>query len=243
MDLRRTVTGALAWAGLVIVIGVPSADLVLSKFRTDSAATVTPEAIKAPEKPGASAATAAAGLMPPATAASSVAVEPAKATRPSIPAAVASATSDAAASGDASTDPVQEYLATHKTLPSYLTPGKSRAAENAPAPAADSKPAGSKPGAVPLLEEDAPPSAATAAARVPAADAGQAAAPVASVATTGGAASGAVPVPKPAPARPKPQASRTVTEADLKDWKSGSLEDYLRSHGLLSAAPADQTGN
>ena len=43
------------------------------------------------------------------------------------------------------------------------------------------------------------------------------------------------PVPMPASARPKPQAlTPTVTEADLKDWKSGSLEDYLKAHGLLA---------
>jgi len=43
------------------------------------------------------------------------------------------------------------------------------------------------------------------------------------------------PIPMPATARPRPQSvAQTVTEADLKDWKSGTLEDYLRAHGLLA---------
>jgi hypothetical protein len=43
-----------------------------------------------------------------------------------------------------------------------------------------------------------------------------------------------VPLPQPAPVRVAHVVDRTVTEADLKDWKSGTLEDYLRAHGLLS---------
>jgi hypothetical protein len=48
----------------------------------------------------------------------------------------------------------------------------------------------------------------------------------------------APPVPMPASARPTGDAPATVTEADLKGWKSGSLEDYLREHGLLNGANA-----
>jgi len=45
----------------------------------------------------------------------------------------------------------------------------------------------------------------------------------------------------PVSARPKIAPAQTVTEADLKDWKSGTLEDYLRQHNLLSNASANQS--
>jgi hypothetical protein len=52
------------------------------------------------------------------------------------------------------------------------------------------------------------------------------------------------PVPMPASARPAaPAGGATATEADLKDWKSGSLEDYLRQRGLLSQSAPPPAGN
>ncbi|HTJ57088.1 MAG TPA: hypothetical protein VL418_05930 [Devosiaceae bacterium] len=133
------------------------------------------------------------------------------------PVAVAATEAPPAASAPpVSQNPVKDYLATNKALPSYITsaPSKPVAATETP------QPNSLTPAAQRLATRfDSAPSPGRA-----------------SGAATSGVASEpqSVPLPQPAPVRVAHVVDRTVTEADLKDWKSGTLEDYLRAHGLLS---------
>ena len=172
--------GALAWAGLVFVIAVPSAEVVRSKLTPANANAATAVApVAAPTKAKPVVATAAPTAKP----------------SSSKPAPAGAATTDVADAPAVPADPIKDYLAEGKPLPDYITTGKA----SAPAAAAASQPA---PAALPTT------------------------------ATTTASA-------KPAVVRPKP----TVTEADLKDWKSGTLEDYLRQHGLLTDSAPVPAGN
>lgn len=187
MDLKRTVLGALAWAGLVFVIAVPSAEVVTSKVLHIGSAAEAVAPVAQPAKPKPVAAVVPADKPVPA--------------KPSQPASTPAPASDPAVAEAAPAppaDPIKDYLADGKPLPDYLTTGKA----SAPVAAASPQPA---PAALPR--------------------------PADAVAAT--------PAPKPAAARPKP----TVTEADLKDWKSGTLEDYLRQKGLLNESTNPSAGN
>lgn len=225
MELRRRVTGALAWAGLVLIVAVPSVELVRDKLFAKSAMTVTTAKAEAP-----------AVVVPikakpkPAVVVASTPVAPQPAVKPMIqPAApstvVASTTPPVESGGDA----VKDYLAANKKLPDYITGSTSTA------PAAQ-VPAQQLPTALPGTGD----SAATASpAPVFSAPAGgePAADQPTDVATIDAqpVVPDVPPIPMPATARPRPQAvGQTITEADLKDWKSGTLEDYLRAHGLLA---------
>jgi hypothetical protein len=124
---------------------------------------------------------------------------------------------------------VKDYLATGKTLPSYLTPS----ADGAPANPAPSAPTAPTLDTASVSTAAAP--AAGVAAAAPATITAVAAPPPPTV-IADDPAPVTPPVPMPASARPKGEPAAPVTEADLKDWKSGSLEDYLRQHGLLNGA-------
>ena len=236
MTIVRQVTGVLAWAGLVVVIAVPAAELVLSKLN----ALTSPEVATATVAPTPVAVTPAVPVaVKVATVPSqpvAVLVAPKPAGEPFVaPVAVAST----AVNGDsAPADPVKDYLASGKPLPSYLTPSAKGASTGpTPEPVASAAPAVVQ---TPVAATDALPAATdptttgtvsvtTQPAAAPEDDTTVAVAP---------------PVPMPASARPKIDPAATVTEADLKDWKSGSLEDYLRQHGLLNgAATAAPAGN
>ena len=217
--ISRKITGALAWTGLVIVIAVPAADVLLSKLAPPGSAVVGPTgqaATIAPFVPKAAA-------IKPATKPSTPVAEAPEPTPVQAPAAstqVAEQSSDLPA---APADPVQGYLATHKTLPSYITPDG-----NTPATA------GANPAAA---TQNAPPPTPTVAST------GSASVASSPVEDPGVAAPATAPKPMAAAARPKLQTVRPVTEADLKNWKSGTLEDYLRQHGLLNPSQAAPTGN
>jgi hypothetical protein len=221
MSLRRKVTGALAWAGLAIVIAVPAAETVSSKLvpADNNAAVVgagTPKtiAVIAPvpaTRPAAAIADAATEKAAPAVAeVAPTAVTPV----------AASAGSDSA---------LQQYLASGKKLPDYITTGSAH-----PAAASAAAPAQPEPAVLPAPAATATASVAPATATEPPTTAAETDAPAP-------AQQAAPPLPRPVKARPKP-VQPEVTDADLKDWKSGSLEDYLRQHGLLTGADSSQNG-
>ena len=207
--ISRKVTGVLAWTGLVIVVAVPSADALLSRFAPAETAVVAPgpaAAVKPAQTPVASTP----APKPAPVVAQTPAPAPVPMPAPAATPAAAPATVVAeqpAETPAAPADPVQDYLSSNKTLPSYITPaGK---------PAAAAQPAATVP--VPA------PSVATAS---PAEESQGASIPA------------AAPKPTAAAPKPRPQTTRPITEADLKGWKSGTLEDYLRQNGLLSTGSA-----
>lgn len=226
MELRRQLTGALAWAGLVLIIAVPSAEIVRAKFFSKDAVVVTSDVADTPVvtpavKPKPKPATVASTAPQPALKAITVPVTPI----------VVAPTNG----GDA----VKDYIAANKKLPDYITGSTS------------TKPVASAP--VQQLPAAVPAAAPTAVATIaPAPTTVVTPAPVTPTAVDPTSVASiepqpvipdVPPVPMPASARPKPQpVSPTVTEADLKDWKSGSLEDYLKAHGLLAASAANTDG-
>lgn len=238
MSLRRKVTGALAWVGLVIVVAVPAAELVSSRLVPMLTGGASANKLDEPAKP---AATPAAEPAP----AAAAAVAPAAESAAPAPAVVAAKPADepGAASNDTALD---EYLSSGRTLPGYLTPSKARgdAAKGGDTPAAapPATTSGDLPAAAPAATPPAPASAKPAVAAgsdLPRLDAEAPAETAPAAATPDVAAVPAVvPVPLPAKARPKPVVAPTVTEDEFRGWKSGSLEDYLKQQGLLSAEPA-----
>jgi hypothetical protein len=231
MELHRKLTGALAWAGLVIVITVPAAEAIMSKLLPEEgnvlpvAAPVTaPQADAAAEAPAVTvkpAAVTQVAVRPAPAAAEPIekvaATAPARTAAPAAPApdVKAPAKTTTVASGDSSA--LDAYLATGKQLPDYIRPRN-----EAPAPAATDAPSGAATATTSTVPEANDPAPAAQVASLPEPDQ---MAPVAPA---------SAPVPMPASARPAPPPQRVVTEADLKDWKSGSLEDFLRQQGLLS---------
>ncbi|MCZ4345761.1 hypothetical protein [Devosia neptuniae] len=208
MQIDRRITNGLAWAGVVLVIGIPVADVVSAQFmaeRTPSAqvAALAPEpAAPAPVAPQ------------PATrpvaeiAAKPTPVAPVTPAKPATPAVVATT----AKSGDV----VDGYLSTGKPLPSYITGGDSaapRAQEKAPAEAqlvidaeidpidvAALPPARVAPMPMPLSMRPEPRSTAT-------------------VTYTNNAPQVVIPASVTPPA--------AVTARDLEDWESGPLSEFL----------------
>jgi hypothetical protein len=231
MELHRKLTGALAWAGLVIVITVPAAEAIMSRLMPEEASALPVTAPASAPQADAAAETPAVTVKP--AAVTQVAARPAPAAAEPIekvaatapartaaaaapaPEATAPAETTTVASGDNSA--LDAYLATGKQLPDYIKPR-----HDTPAPAATDAPLEAATATTPAgpQADDAAPAAQVASLPEP-----DQAAPVAPV---------AAPVPMPASARPTPPPQRVVTEADLKDWKSGSLEDFLRQQGLLS---------
>jgi hypothetical protein len=243
MNLRRNLTGALAWAGLVIVVAVPTVEIVRSRLLPSASALpvavaptepVQPIAENTPPAPTAVAATAAVAAAPAkveeAPAVETAAVEtPAAATASPVPVAVAEPpaqpevgdvpvvqpVSAQAPGPDERDQALDDYLRSGKKLPDYIT-------ANAPTKLGVT----TVPASPAAAADDVPPQA-------------TGAAPAAIVATAPPIAAPLTP-PKPMPvsARPKAEPARTVTEADLKDWKSGTLENYLKQQGLLSGSDA-----
>lgn len=230
MSLRRKVTGALAWAGLVIVIAVPAAEAIRSRLVTDridlpgdTVATIAPAPQAATTRATGTAGTAA----PPAP-------RPAVASRPApaatdVPPAVG--VSDAAPVAARASDALDAYLASGKSLPDYIKPGPARQAP--PAAAAQAREDAGRDASPPAAAVDGAP---------PAGAPSGAAAPVAVASAPAAAPPGDPPVPLPAVARPRPEPPRIVTESELDGWRSGTLEDYLRQQGLLSAGDQQSSG-
>jgi hypothetical protein len=219
---------------LVIVIAVPAAETVSSHLlaSVSPSAPASQPAAAAPKlqpvaasKPVAKPAPAivpkqVAETAPVATAQSKV--EPAAA--PAGPAVEAEAR-PAPAAPAAGKDVVKDYLAVNKTLPSYIVSAPGKATTTQAAQPAELTPAAQRLAAK-LASAPEPPGATLPPTETTAVASANPVVPKPE----------APPLPMPPSARPKPQPVQTVTEADLKDWKSGSLEDYLKSHGLLSNA-------
>ena len=229
MQIDRRITNGLAWAGVVLVVGIPLADLVSGQVMDDPAraqiamiAPVAPVPAALSERPAAPVAKpAAASVAKPEAVAvvkpAAVAVaKPEAVTKPVVTAAPVQTAATAPAAAPSNGDVVDNYLQTGKALPSYIT-----GAQSAPA-------------ATPAVVD----------AQVPV-EAPSATDPV-EVAALGP--SKVAPVPMPLSMRPEPvlivdgpartrdiqagtgfnpRSSATVTYDDLQDWESGPLSEFL----------------
>lgn len=234
MKFDRRITNGLAWAGVLLVVGIPAADLLSAQFSGDKAA---PEqiAVVSPAAPT----PAPAGQRPDAA----KPVETAAAT-----------TKPATGQGGSAVD---SFLSSGKPLPSYITGGSAAA----PAPtqtAAAPKPA---PTPAPVVTTPAPAqTAATQPVRTPiVTDPVQTAALPAKVA----------PVPMPLSMRPAPirvpvatttppadivlppglgntnapRPNGMVDSADLEDWESGPLSEFLAQREGRGSSSATVTSD
>lgn len=237
MKIDRRITNGLAWAGVFIVVGVPAADLLSAQFLGDPAKAPPQVAVVAPVAP-----------MPaplsqrpeaPETEVAEVEdVAPVPAAPPAKPAATKTA------------DAVDTYLQSGRSLPSYVTGGSDDAV--APAQVAVTPPA-AKPNPVEPAATDQ--AAAPPVRPVIETDPMQVAAIPAKVA----------PVPMPLSMRPAPVPAMTaavppagetivlppsvnapappvsVTSADLADWETGPLSEFLakRQQGNANAYSGD----
>ncbi|MET3924738.1 hypothetical protein [Devosia sp. 2618] len=242
MKIDRRITNGLAWAGVLLVVGVPTADMLISHFSDDKAATVAPQV----------------GVVAPAVASP----EPA-AGRPVEVAATTPAAPIAAPSGDA----VDSFVNSGRPLPSYITGGGTPAAPVAPKPAPVAVAPAPVVAPTPVAQPAAPTqTAATPPVRTPIATPAPVVTPQPAV--TDPIAVAAIPpqrvapVPMPLSMRPRPvvqpspvvsatlpivippsvnqnlppvvrppvavvQPADNLTSADLDDWESGPLSEFL----------------
>jgi hypothetical protein len=227
MSIGRTVSGALAWTGLVIVIAVPAAEAVWSRMAPDQRGAARVDMAEVPSTPSAAA--------------------PAK---PATAAPVGAATTASAAPAD--TKPanggtaLDDYLASGKPLPSYIKPPTGAVpAKPASTPAAPAKPVVASVAPAPQVKPAVEPTASVQPAQKPATT--EASVAPASKPVSPPVAPQPVPAAQPnvaavtpaSPPKPKPVKPRTVTEADLKEWKSGTLADFLKARGLLTPDGGD----
>lgn len=239
MQINRRITNGLAWAGAFLVVGVPTADLLSAQFLGDTtsqaasvaviepAGPVAPTPLPASSRPAAPEPVEVAAVeekpaTPPAAKPAAPALEPAKP--------LENTTATAA-------DPVDSYIQSGKPLPPYISGGDTQPTKVAVAPPATNK-------SVPAV------SAAPASTVAPAkSDPLGVASPPAKVA----------PVPMPLSMRPKAPvqttvavapsrdpivippsvAAPTVTAADLEDWESGPLSEFLARRERGNSASAD----
>lgn len=195
MTLDRRITGGLAWAGLLLVVGVPSADALTSLLSPPAdarAAVVTPEPPKA--EPVAAA-------------------QPEPAVKPTAVQQVADVKPVAERKPQAApvADPVDRYLASGKTMPSYISGG---AAANTNAAATP------KPAPAPKTDDISVAAIAPQQSQPAVVQPEQVA-----------------PIPMPASMRPHPRAvvrqpetaanDDVVGPEELRDWESGPLADFL----------------
>lgn len=223
MEMRQVVTGALAWAGLVVVVAVPSAEAVLSRLtRPTAIAHVQPDDVAVAPAPSAPQLSSAAG------AGTAPAIRQAAITKPvGTPALKIVAATTAAADA---VEPVEI--------------GSTPAARVERAPPETAPPAPESAAARPALG--------AAAGETMAAVKGDSVAVATGEADGAGLTDGfdspparpPVPVPMPAADRPKPPPARVVTADELGGWKSGSLADFLRQRNFANpAASASDSQN
>ncbi|KRA50214.1 hypothetical protein [Devosia sp. Root635] len=231
MSIDRRITNGLAWAGVILVVGVPTADLLSAQF-TGNSATPAPAQVAVIEPvaptPAPLSQRPAAPVAAPATEVAVVApvVKPV-----AIPAVVKPAVTPAAETADA----VDAFLQSGRALPSYIT--------GAEAPAAPSQVAATPPGRTPIVTPTEQVDPVEVAAIPP---------------------QKIAPVPMPLSMRPQPVAvalvrdpvvippgltpaspagavrpPANVTAADLDDWETGPLSDFLaqRQAGNAYFAP------
>lgn len=237
MKLNSRVTWGLAWAGLALVIAVPSADMVAAQFSSKQALVID----EAPAK--AAPAVKQAALVAPVPAARPASRNQVAAAKPAAPAETVVASN--------SNDAVDRFISSGKQLPSYLTGGGETVAQ-APAKPVVQQP---QPAQVAATSPDKPVTWgeskwATPGGKNPLGTLGSQAAPdtikpVTSVASLAPQPELVAPVPMPASMRPKvavrPAPSvgidpttvasfdngERVTARDLKDWESGPLSEFL----------------
>ncbi len=238
MQIDRRFTNGLAWAGVFIVVGVPLADIVSAQLLTPPAERVA--AVSAPAMPPAPVPRPA-NERPaaPAVAATKPATQPVVATPAAEPERVDVAAVEPAKPAvqpkpaSSSSDPVASFVEAGKPLPSYISDGGSSApAAVAATPAATQpSPAPAKPAAA--VENDPITVAAVPQKPVPfpmplSMRPAPQTAPTFGVPPTVTAATpnvGAPPLVIPDVAAPAPQVE--ITAADLEDWESGPLSEFL----------------
>jgi hypothetical protein len=137
MRLNSKLTWGLAWAGLAVVLIVPSADYLTGQFGAKARTTALLTSTTDPVKP---AGTSAADTVAP-TKAASVTTRVTKTGVTIVPNAPAAAT-EVAASGAPTLDPVDKLLKSGKKLPDYISGGDSAAV---PAPTTTTTAPGAKP--------------------------------------------------------------------------------------------------
>ncbi|MHA6690064.1 hypothetical protein [Devosia sp. A449] len=211
MKIDRRITNGLAWAGVLLVVGVPAADLLSAQFMGGPDRSAPPQiAVIEPEAP----VPAPLEQRPDAEEAASVApvvIQP------------------AAQTGDA----VDSFVQSGRPLPSYITGADAPVATapvqpSAPAP----KPAVATPAAPPVVNTD-PVEVAALPPKI-------------------------APVPMPLSMRPRPvapplanaqpavvippsvTAPSAITAADLEDWESGPLSEFLARRQQQGSAPVVQ---
>ena len=242
MKIDRRITNGLAWAGVVLVVGVPLADMVSAQVMGDGSdarpaqiAMIEPVAQPAPVAKVAPVPRAA-SARPAAPVAKPVVQPTAVAAKPAAPASVAVAkpVQTAAATVDATTtgSVVDSYLQSGKAMPSYITEA-SQAQPSKPAAASVLSPIIAVP-AVPVAPVTSQP-----------------AVPVETVETASLTPDRIAPMPMPLSMRPASvlivpeqtsmqstqgfqvgpssdrRSSATVTARDLQDWESGPLSEFL----------------
>jgi len=227
MKFDSKVKGGLAWAGLFVILAVPSADLLFGKDNAPAAnLAVTPGVAEA--KPALVVPAARPVLTTDSIATASVTVPAAK-----------------------SDDPVDTYLQAGKKLPSYISDADTAPAIKPAVPAAVPAKAPVEVAAlnpvtetppVPLPRDARPKATAPLVASIPAAPAEQ---PLIIDETDLAQREAALTQPN-RPVEPFPlsdggAADDTVVTGDqLEEWDSGSLADYLERKGLLSEQAAQQ---
>jgi hypothetical protein len=231
MKWNSKLTGGLAWAGLILVLAVPSADM-LTKASSNAAATMTSDmdAVVAP-----------------------AAVETA-ASGPRV--ILARPGEEPVVVKTASEDPVEQYLGSGKKLPSYISDAPAEVASKEPAPVTQlvvpkkTNAAGAaEPVEVAAVGNSAPAVNASLTAPVPYPASKRPKAPAVTTATTPPASSEEAPliVDEELVARreaavaavlgddPLDRRSRGIVRGEeLEEWDSGSLADYLERRGLMS---------
>ncbi len=222
MKMDRRLTNGLAWAGALLVIGIPAADYLTGTFAGTPSVAVVDAAPLAPAE------TAAVVPKP------APAVQVAEAAKPAPKPAPAPVAKPPAAAG--ASDPVSGFLQSGKELPSYITGGD---AQTAVVPA--------KPPAQPQVTAPVAPKPAEVA-TTPAPVEQVAVLPAKAAPTPMPLSMRPQPVSVPlacdqpliidqaAPRPGAPQPSDFFTSEDLEDWESGPLTEFLAKRGQQSSA-------
>ncbi|WP_193335208.1 hypothetical protein [Devosia beringensis] len=252
MQIDRRITNGLAWAGVVLVVGIPLADLVTGQLMGDgpNAATaqiamIEPVAAVAPVPVPLSQRPAAPVVQPVAAVpVTAPVVAPAAPAAPVQTAAVAPVAAKPAAQATGQGDIVDGYLQSGRALPSYITGAGAPA--STPQPPVASAPAAAVPPAP--TPAGAPATVAVAPVQTD---------PVVTAALTP---AKVAPMPMPLSMRPEPvlivegatrtraiqvgpglnpRSSATVTYGDLQDWESGPLSEFLARRQGVAVVPPD----
>ena len=234
MKFDSKVKGGLAWAGLVVILAVPSAEMLTGK-PADRAASLTSDLTPVKDLPVKDL---------------SVKTGPVGASDPMETASVETATVEA----PVLSDPVEAYVEKNKKLPSYISDGGGIETET---PATVKQPVGVKPLVAPtevasIAPAETPPvplprsmrPKATVVASLPAEEP----APIVDETTLPQREAALTPEVEPFPLSDSDQfvnSDQVVTSDELEEWDSGSLADYLAQKGLLSedTAQAESADN